>query len=187
VPLHSDCRLVELIQTGDRDAFRAFYDQFHRLVYRYINVRVGDLADTEDLVSETFIRAWQALPRFKCGEKPVGAWLLRIAHNLVVDKYRQKRAWVQWLPWHQADSAATPAGRPYDQVDHQDEIRRAFGALSYEQQVILHMHFFEDCPIEEVAEFLGKSPNAVRVAQFRALRRLRQVLQAAPDRSQPAR
>ncbi len=187
---HDDCRLVHLIQSGDREAFRAFYDQHLRLVYRYIDVRVGDPADTEDLVSETFIRAWKALPKFKCGEKPVGAWLLRIAHNLVIDKYRQQRSLASWLPWHQdvSRAAARQTERPFERVEHRDEIRRAFGTLNYEQQVILHMHFFEDSSIEEVARFLGKSPNAVRVAQFRALRRLRQALQAAaPDLAETAR
>ena len=182
-----DCHLIHRIQAGDREAFRAFYDQHLRLVYRYIDVRLGDPADTEDLVSETFIRAWKALPRFKCGEKPVGAWLLRIAHNLVVDKYRQKRSLAAWLPWHQT-AAARQAERPFDRVENRDEIRRAFGSLNYEQQVILHMHFFEDYPIEEIARFLGKTPNAVRVAQFRALRRLRQALQAAaPDLAETVR
>ncbi len=186
MPPHPDCHLVEQIQSGDREAFRVFYDKYLRLVYRYIDVRVGDPADTEDLTSETFIRAWKALPKFKCGEKPVGAWLLRIAHNLIVDKYRQKRTLADWLPWH-ASAAARQAERPFDAVENRDEIRRAFGALNYEQQVILHMHFFEDCPIEEVARFLGKSPNAIRVAQFRALRRLRQTLQAAaPDLAKSA-
>jgi RNA polymerase sigma-70 factor (ECF subfamily) len=184
LPPHDDCRLIALIQAGDQDAFHAFYEQFQRLVYRYVNVRVGDAADTEDLVAETFIRAWRALPKYKCGEKPVGAWLLRIAHNLIVDKYRQRRTWLDWVPWHHAANNA--AARPFDQVEHRDEIRRAFGTLSYEQQVILHMHFFEARTVEEVADFLGKSPNAVRVAEFRALRRLRRAISdAAPDRPDP--
>lgn len=169
--MHEDCAYVDLVQRGDRDAFRALYEKYWRLVYRYIQVRVGDPHDTEDLAAETFIRAWRGIARFACRDKPFVAWTLRIAHNLIADKYRRRRLDVtQWLPWLSAPE------RQFAHLDQQDEIRRAFNTLSHEQQVILHMHFFEDYGIDEVAAFLGKSPNAVRVAQSRALKRLRDVL-----------
>lgn len=173
--MHEDCEFVEQVRRGDREAFQALYDKYLRLVHRYVQVRVGDPHDTEDLVADTFIKAWRGLERYECRDKPFVAWLLRIAHNLVADKYRQKRDLASRLPW-----ASLAGEQQFARVDNLDEIRRAFGALSYEQQVILHMHFFEDYAIDEVAQFLGKSPNAIRVAQFRALRRLRQVLKHEP-------
>jgi RNA polymerase sigma-70 factor (ECF subfamily) len=173
--VNPDCELVARIKRGDRNAFQTLYDKYLRLVYRYVRVRIGDEHDTEDLVADTFLKAWRGLATFECGEKPVGAWLLRIAHNLVVDTYRQKRLELGELPGHIGAAEHQFAG-----VEHRDEIRRAFGTLNYEQQIIVHMHFFEDYSLDEVAEFLGKSGNAVRVAQFRALRRLRQALQHEP-------
>jgi RNA polymerase sigma-70 factor (ECF subfamily) len=172
VALHDDCALVERIQRGDQTAFQALYDKYMRLVYRYVQVRVGDPQESEDVTAETFIKAWHGLAKYECRDKPVGAWLFRIAHNLIVDKYRQKRILADWLPFQ----IAAPE-RQFARIEQQDEIRRAFGTLNYEQQVILHMHYFEDCSVAEVATFLDKSPNAVRVAQFRALRRLRQLME----------
>jgi RNA polymerase sigma-70 factor (ECF subfamily) len=172
VTRHDDCVLVERFQRGDTAAFQALYDQYLRLVYRYVQVRVGDPQEAEDLTAETFIKAWHGLEKYECRDKPVGAWLFRIAHNLIVDKYRQKRSLAGWLPFQ-----IGALERQFARIEQQDEIRRAFGTLNYEQQVILHMHFFEDYTVEEVATFLDKSPNAVRVAQFRALRRLRQFME----------
>jgi RNA polymerase sigma-70 factor (ECF subfamily) len=172
---HEDCALVDRIQRGDQAAFQALYDKYLRLVYRYVQVRVGDPQESEDLTAETFIKAWHGLERYECRDKPVGAWLFRIAHNLIVDKYRKKSVLTDWLPWQMGAPE-----RQFARIEHQDEIRRAFGALNYEQQVILHMHFFEDYSVEEVARFLDKSTNAVRVAQFRALRRLRQFMENEP-------
>ena len=177
--MHEDCALVERIQRGDRDAFQTLYDKYWRLVYRYIQVRVGDTQDTEDLVADTFVKGWQGMARFECRDKPVVAWLLRIAHNLIADKYRRRNPITDLLPWRHV-----ALERQFAHLDNQDEIRRAFNTLNEEQQVILHLHFFEDYGIDEVAGFLGKTPNAVRVAQFRALRRLRQVLEE-PGKTRP--
>jgi RNA polymerase sigma-70 factor (ECF subfamily) len=172
IALHEDCTLVERIQRGDTAAFQALYDKYLRLVYRYVHVRVGDPQEAEDLTAETFIKAWHGLEKYECRDKPVGAWLFRIAHNQIVDKYRKRSVLTDWLPFY----IGAPE-RQFARIEQQDEIRRAFGTLNYEQQVILHMHFFEDYTVEEVARFLDKAPNAVRVAQFRALRRLRQFMQ----------
>jgi len=170
----SEQELIQRIQSGDTEAFRDFYEQNARLVYRYILVRMEDSHDAEDLTAETFIKAWQAFPNFKWRGKPALAWLYSIAHNLVMDKYRQKRDLLDWLPWRHGYEE-----RPFERVENQDEIKSAFSTLSYEQQVILHLHFYENYNLIEVAEVLGKSPNAVRVAHSRALERLRRTMSHA--------
>jgi RNA polymerase sigma-70 factor (ECF subfamily) len=163
--------LVEKIQRGEAEAFRRLYDLYARLVYRYVLLRVRNAQDAEDVTAETFTRAWRAISAYEWRDASFGAWLLRIAHNLIVDRVRSHRDVLSWLPWqHGVDDPQLA------QVEHQDEIFSAFATLSNEQQVILYLHFFEGYSLSEVAEFLGKSPNAVTVAQFRALHRLRKVL-----------
>jgi RNA polymerase sigma-70 factor (ECF subfamily) len=170
----SELALVERLKQGDTEAFRELYDHHARLVFRYVKARIESEQDAEDLTAETFIRAWRGLSSFQWQGKPIGAWLLRIAHNLIVDKYRQKRSLTGWLPWSSGSEEPD-----FAQVDHKDEIKRAFTTLTSDEQTILHLRYFEDFSLNEVAEFLGKTPNAVRVAQFRALKRLNKYLQNA--------
>lgn len=167
----SERELVERIQSGDAEAFQQLYEEQAPFIYRYIRARLGNDQDAEDLTAQVFVKAWRSFPSYEWQGKAVGAWLVRIAHNLVVDKYRKKREWSALLPWaHKAEE------RGFERVAHQDEIQRALPTLSYEQQVILHMRFLEGYSLTEIADFLEKTPNAVRVAQFRALKRLRKVL-----------
>src|ERR1041385_3625353 len=84
-----DRRLVEAAQQ-DRACFGAVYEKYFELVYAYVARRVRDRAATEDLTSEVFRKALANLPRFKWTGAPFGAWLLRIASNLIAD--RAKRA-----------------------------------------------------------------------------------------------
>lgn len=168
----SERELVDQIKRGDKEAFRGLYDRYARLVYRYVMVRLGTSQDAEDLTSETFIRFWQNVRSFQWREIQVGAWLFRTAHNLIVDKYRKKPEPLGWSiqSRHNEDER-------FKQVEDQDVIRQGFETLSYERQMILYLHYIEGYSIEEVAKFVGKSTNAVRVAEFRALKALRKILQ----------
>lgn len=173
--------LVQRIQRGEKDAFRDLYDRYARLVYRYIILRVRNPQDAEDLTAETFTKAWRSMGSFEWRDTPIGAWLFRIAHNLIVDKSRRKQDVLGWLPWRQGKEESQ-----FEQIEAQDEIQRAFDALSTEQQMIVYLHFFEGYDLAEVAQFIGKSANAVTVAQFRALQRMQKVLKSAKLPGQPA-
>jgi RNA polymerase sigma-70 factor (ECF subfamily) len=163
--------LIKRIQAGDGDAFRHFYEQHVSLVFRYVRARVSDHHEAEDITAEAFVKAWQALPSFKWQGKPLTAWLLRIAYHLIVDKYRRNWRLLGFLP--ETHAVHEPGFR---RVEEQDVIRRAFSALSYEEQVILFLHYLEGQPLNEIADILGKSANAVRTAKFRALRRLQRIV-----------
>lgn len=162
---------IERVQRGDADAFRLLYDQYARFVYRYTLLRIRNPQDAEDITAETFVRAWRSIAKFQWREVPFGAWLLRIAQNLIIDKTRKPVELFGWLPWERGEEESE-----FGRIEDQDEILGAFSKLSNEQQFILYLHFFEGYGLNQVAEFLGKSPNAVTVAQFRALERLRKVL-----------
>jgi len=84
-------RLVEAAQQ-DRACFGAVYEKYFELVYAYVARRVRDRAATEDLTSEVFRKALANLPRFKWTGALFGAWLLRIASNLIADRAKQNFA-----------------------------------------------------------------------------------------------
>jgi RNA polymerase sigma-70 factor (ECF subfamily) len=169
--LSSEHALIARIQRGDAEAFRELYYAHSRAVYRYVALKIGQPQEAEDITADTFIKAWQAFPRYKPGQTPVAAWLLRIAHNIVIDRYRQKRP--SLLPFLWDRGGVEPH---FSAIDDRDVIRRGFNTLSYDEQVILYLHYFDERTIKEIAQFMSKTANAVQVAEFRALRKLRREL-----------
>src|SRR5512141_660112 len=82
-------RMVEAAQQ-DSACFGAVYEKYFDLVYAYVARRVRERAATEDLTSEVFRKALANLPRFKWTGAPFGAWLLRIASNLIADRAKKQ-------------------------------------------------------------------------------------------------
>lgn len=177
---HDDRHLLQRLHQGDPYAFQEMYQQYAPLIYRYIGARLDNPQDVEDLVAEVFVRAWEALPSFEWRGAALGAWLIRIAHNKVVDRYRKQGRCPLLLPIHPDMPIRCHAGR-VEQVSQRDEVDRLLAMLSEEQQIILYLRFFESYSHKEIARFLHKSPTAVRVAQHRALRVLRNKLEDGDD------
>lgn len=164
--------LVEKIQSGDEQAFRFLYDHYSPMVYRYIRFRVSSDGDAEDLTAEVFVRAWRALPSYKWRGSPLRAWLFRIAYNLIIDKVRATKFKLTSLStWIRGNGH-----REYERIENQDVISRAFATLSYDEQVVLYLSYFEAYTNKEIAEIIGKTVNATGVAKFRALKRLSKAL-----------
>jgi RNA polymerase sigma-70 factor (ECF subfamily) len=167
-------RLVEAAQQ-DRAHFGAVYEKYFELVYAYVARRVRDRAATEDLTSEVFRKALAHLPRFKWTGAPFGAWLLRIAANLIAD--RAKRVARE----DQSDSnelAAPGSSAQAQQSDLEAAERRAsvirlVDELPEDQRRVVRMRFAEEKSIGEIAAQLNRTEGAVKQLQFRAFQTLR--------------
>ena len=172
-----------LVEAAQRDAsqFAEIYQRYFELVYAYTVRRVRDRAATEDLTSEVFRKALANLPRFKWTGAPFGAWLVRIASNLIVD--RAKRAGRERNADEPALSmAAAAVDEPVNLQSQQSYLeaaeRRAWlyrlvDALPDDQRRVVAMRFAEEKSISEIAAELNRSEGAIKQLQFRALQNLR--------------
>jgi RNA polymerase sigma-70 factor, ECF subfamily len=168
-----DQELLRRIQDGDISAWESFYTRYFSLIYSYIRFRVSTHEEAEDLTGDVFTKACSALPKFKWTGVPLSGWLLRIAHNRVIDDYRKKNrfSFFQLFPWSAAKNE-----KKYEQIELLDVINRALHTLSYEQQMIVYLAFYENYTNQEIAEMLSKKANAIGVAKLRALKKLGKVL-----------
>ena len=162
---------------GDANAFGRLYDMHVDRVYRHVYYRVGNVADAEDLTQQVFIKAWQAIHRYKKTASPFLAWLIKISHNLVIDFYRSNKA----NTYIDFDLVASGSGSSPEHLAEthfdQQQIRQAILELPRDQQQVVMMRFIEDFSYSEIASSLGKSEGAVRVILHRALTRLRKILE----------
>src|SRR5215468_7168115 len=181
-------RLVEAAQQ-DRACFGDVYERYFELVYGYVARRVRDRAATEDLTSEVFRKALANIDRFKWTGAPFGAWLLRIASNVIADRAKKAAREVGNSPNVSEDvhtpslMVGLPTGaqtrpRESQQTALEDAERRAWvirkvDELPDDQRRVVRMRFAEEKSISEIATELGRSEGAVKQLQFRALQNLR--------------
>jgi RNA polymerase sigma-70 factor (ECF subfamily) len=169
-------RLVERAREGSEDAFAAIYRARVRDVVRYVTTIVRDPQRVEDVVSQTFVLAWRDVPRLRQPDR-FDAWLFRIAHNQAMSDLRRRQVTpLEDAPEPMDESReASPAALAEAGADA-DAVREALARLPEVQRSVLVMRFLRDLPHADVARQLGKSEEAVRALQYRALVRMRELM-----------
>jgi RNA polymerase sigma-70 factor (ECF subfamily) len=174
VDVNRDKLLVERCQAGDRQAFDELYLRYQRRLYRFCMQRLGQAHDAEDVVQESFVRAWRALPRF-AGERRFYPWLTVIASNLCVDTLRRRS---RLTPVEESRITAADTGT-YDIEDavlHEVDskmVATAFGHLSSRHQRVLQMREGSEWSYREIAEHEGVGVTAVETLLWRARQALK--------------
>lgn len=172
--------LIAKAKQGDSQAFGEIYDEYAQRIFKFIKFKVTNQQEAEDLLQSVFLKAWQHLPRLRMENLNFSAWLYRIALNSVNDYYRKHYRSFMLLPLddHIATitSPATASG-DYRAAEIRQTIEQAFSLLPPQYKEILELRFIQEFSVKEVAEITGKSSLAIRVTQFRALKRLREILQ----------
>ena len=160
--------------TFDRQALSDLYEQYSPGIYRYAMRLLGDEDMAEECVAETFSRFLHVLRDGRMPEN-VQAYLYRVAHNWVTDSYRRQP---RFEPLD-AEMHGDPQDNPSEAVAANLEIERVRSALwrlPAEQRLVVALRFLEERSHEEVAAILGKTAEATRALQHRALEALRRML-----------
>jgi RNA polymerase sigma-70 factor (ECF subfamily) len=157
-------------------AFARLYDQHVTRVYRHIYYMVNDAREAEDLTGQTFLKAWEAIDRYKERGAPIIAWLLRIAHNGTVSHLRAKRDHSALEEGYVDQKLHRNPAEALEQSSDEASVREAVLRLKDEQRQVIMMRFIEEMNYREVAATIGKSVPAVRVIQHRALGNLRKIM-----------
>jgi RNA polymerase sigma-70 factor (ECF subfamily) len=148
----------------DRAAFHALYERYSHDVYRFALYLSGHHAQAEDIVAETFMRAWTGVERIR--PRTVKAYLFSIARNLVREERRANDRATEIV-----DDPSDPFPDPAAQAGDRSELRdvlRALQLLPDSDRAVLLMHVQDRMPHDEIARALGLSVAAVRVKVHRA-------------------
>lgn len=172
-----EAMLVRKAIGHDASAFGRLYDMHIDRVYRHIYYRVGNQADAEDLTQQVFLKAWEAIGRYKKMASPFIAWLMTISHNLVVDFYRTRKDRAYLEVEFLADDSTLSPERATEAGFEQQRLRRVVLQLGGDEQQVVILRFMEGFEFAEIASLLKKKEGNVRVILHRALVKLRNILE----------
>jgi RNA polymerase sigma-70 factor (ECF subfamily) len=158
---------------GDAAAFAALYDHFAPRVRRYLRHETADPDHVEDLVQQVFLKMIEALPRYRCTGAPFGAWVFRVARNLVIDERRTRHPTAPLEVAVERTAASDDPATAAIRADERDRLLAAIDTLPADQRDVLVWRFLAELSPGEVAILMHRSPEAVRALQHRALLALR--------------
>jgi RNA polymerase sigma-70 factor (ECF subfamily) len=166
--------LVRRAQDGDAEAFGQLYDHYVTMVYRYVYHRVGDRATAEDVTSETFVRALRRIDSLSFQGRDVGAWLVTIARNIVLDHVKSSRYRLEVATADMRDADRATDGPEDAVIAHltNQQLLECVRQLGAEQQECIVLRFLQGLSVAETAEIMGKKDGAIKALQHRAVRRL---------------
>lgn len=174
-------RLVQRAATHDPDAWESIFRRSHAPLYSFAVRRTATAQAAEDAVSETLMRALERIDRFTWRDGGFDAWLFGILRNVVLEGYRREAR-------SRRDRTFRPdlvaAVDPLDSVIVTEQavaMRAAFSRLAADEQEILELRVVAGLSSDDVARVVGRRAGAVRMAQTRALSRLRTILKEGDD------
>lgn len=181
----SDAGVVAQIRAGDSGAFRVLVERHSRPVFRLAYRLTGNQQDAEDVVQETFLRAFRQLKRFE-SRASFGTWIHRIAVNCAIDLLRG-RPRPKELASLDEMAVAGAADTPDEDAIGPDrraasaEIRRTLGlaldGLTPAERTAFVLRHFEGRSLEEIGQALGLRTSATKHSIFRAVQKMRRILE----------
>lgn len=179
----TDAALVLRARKGDLAAFSQLVSQYQRPLTAKAMSCLRNLEDADDLVQETFLRAFRSLRSFR-DDTRFGPWLYRILRNLVID--RSRKAWREIDGAEDALSTLESEARNPEQdvlaAELSERVQKVLDAYPEgRQKEIFRMRFQQGLPIQEIAQRLDLHSGTVKVHLFRSSKRLRKMLTEAAE------
>jgi RNA polymerase sigma-70 factor (ECF subfamily) len=175
---------VALAKTGDRGAMRELYERnrsrIYSLAYRYTD----NVADAEDILQDSFIKAFSSLQKCQLNENSYFAtWLYRIAVNCALDHFRRRRrkGTVEWDENAAAAAENRDEATPeieYARAEIARQVRRSLERLTDRKRMVVVLRHYQQLKIDEIAATMGCSQGSVKKQLFRALAQLKKELPA---------
>lgn len=174
----ADEELVEAVLGGDENAFEALYERYFPRIYSFVDRRLRNRADTEEVAQEVFFNVFSSLPRFR-GEAPFAAWVFGLTRRTIAARFKKKRHETVTLAEEDSDHAAgvfyttvRRAPDPHEVYECNERLGRmqsaASNELTGEQWLMFRLHHLQNRSIQEIAQQVSKSEDAVKSHLYRA-------------------
>jgi len=179
----NDRAAVAQVLAGDEDAYRMLVERHSRSIFRLAYRMTANEQDAEDVVQETFLRAYRQLKRFE-SRSNFSTWLYRIAVNCSLDLIRKRRRQddhpsdppSEEDTMHQLRDEAPTPDRVVFGAEIQKKVDSVLSTLGPKERAAFSLRHFEGMSIEEIGAVLGLRQSAIKNSIFRAVQKLRQEL-----------
>jgi RNA polymerase sigma-70 factor, ECF subfamily len=179
-----DDQLLQAIRSGNEDAFTVLYDRYFDRVYHFAYARLRHHADAEEVAQETFLAVFRSLDAF-AGRSALLSWIYGIAKNTVNNHIRRSKTQEQRIERAEDElvrnAHSFDACSPEDHVSYRrcaDAALRSLESVSEWQAEVFALRHFENLPIQDIADRMSRSNDAIRSSLYRVKRLIHEAVDA---------
>ena len=175
--MHSEAELVREARAGSLGAMESLYESHRTMVYAVALGVCGNRPDADEVLQETFLRAFRSLADWR-GEGKLSTWLYSIVFHLCVNETERRRTGTTLADdeGEPPDERAPGPMESLERVDRVQAVREALAALPPRQRMALVLAKYEGLSLDEVARATGSTEQAVKSMVHRARETLRERL-----------
>ena len=174
----SETLLIQEAIAGNKESFGRLYELYARQIFSYLFYRIDDHHTAMDMTETVFLRAWENLLNF--GEKGRGmnfrAWLYRMAHNAMVDYHRTHKQGIDLEALAEQPDRLPHAIKLIESAEAQEFLVNKLEELDEVSRQVLVLRFYAEMNPKEISRIMGLSEGNVRVIQYRALKKMRDLI-----------
>ena len=174
----SETLLIQEAIAGDKEAFGRLYEKYAGQIFSYLFYRTGEHHAAMDIMETVFLSAWENLPGF--GSKGRGlnfrAWLYRMAHNAMVDYHRSRKLEIDLEALAEQPDRLPHAAKLIEMAETQEYLMGRLEKLDDVSRQVLVLRFYAEMGPKEIAKIMDISEGNVRVIQYRAIKKMRDLM-----------
>ena len=178
--IDSDRYYINLILSGNREAFAPIVERHKDNVYNLALKICGNCEDAEEVAQDSFVKAFRSLSSFK-GKSSFATWLYRIVYNTSMTFVRKNKLDILRLedfPVDSVDFIRSNAMEEEAEIEYMKILLSySMQKLDHEDRAIITMHYYQDLSHSEICSVTGLSRSNIKVRLFRARKRMQEIIE----------
>ncbi len=174
-----DSALIASLQDASlkHAAFHELVKAYQRMLYQHIRRMVHDHEDADDVLQNTFIKAWNGIANFR-GDASLKTWLYRIASNEAITHLnkQKRRGYTDLGDLEDSAAHSNLGGRELGGEEIQQKLQAAIATLPERQAMVFSLRYFEEMPYEQIATITGVTVGALKASFHHAVKKVEKIL-----------
>lgn len=168
---------LRALQNGDTEKFVVLYDLYMEKIYRYLFFRLHHKELAEDLTSQTFLQAYSKIHQYDSTKGAFGAWLYRVARNLMIDEVRRRKP-TESIDQHFDLKDDTNIETETDRSLNSEAVWKLMETLPEDARELLTLRLWDELSYAEIAAVTGKNEGALKMQFSRLIKKLQETAPA---------
>jgi RNA polymerase sigma-70 factor (ECF subfamily) len=176
-------RRIKRILDGKKEEYSYFVKQYSQPVLDFVSRMIPHVTDAEELAQDAFIKAFRLLDSFN-GDSSFSTWVCRIAYHESLNYLKRKK--IYWLDIHEVNLPEDEEANEDLSSSHEERIlmlEEALENLPPDEQLLIHLYYYEERPLREIAYIMDKEPNILATRLHRIRKKLLRMIKQREDES----